>query len=383
MRRLPLSRHGRTRRTRFVTKVFPLPDCAVALVCAHGEATCCQRYVPESRGESETAKINVVSTPRHRVEIRKKVVVNDVPYTWSTNLDDDGIREFHSLFALRIREPDPPLGKLGEKRPTIRIPFRMAFLEFRDGRCLWFATKDHHTVLYRTNYEWELFNAGNAEVEELRSEQAAERTVERTLFEIEDRHLAEKTENAIKQGQYDLAAECVVTRLDLSLKAKQFSGTSRVTKTLKNAATQETAQIGFTTSWRLGGLDGARSAAWVFTRFPTSKYGIEFLRKYDAKPEAFANFAHWFAARCGLLPDECVAQTWMIYEEGMRLFPDNSCLIVAACLFWRRVRRYDLAIKICSEAIKKGIKDGTRSGFEGRIKRLEKEAGRQSRRSPD
>jgi hypothetical protein len=31
-------------------------------------------------------------------------------------------------------------------------------------------------------------------------------------------------------------------------------------------------------------------------------------------------------------------------------------------------------MQICSEAIKKGMKDGTKSGFEGRMKRLEKES---------
>ena len=63
----------------------------------------------------------------------------------------------------------------------------------------------------------------------------------------------------------------------------------------------------------------------------------------------------------------------------MRMFPDNANLTKAACLFFRRVGKYDLAMQICAEAITKGMKDGTKSGFAGRLERLEKELVRRTK----
>jgi len=281
------------------------------------------------------------------MNLREKVIVDGIPFIWSTNLDDEGIREFYELYADRIREPVSPeesKENSSKRKLAIRIQLRLAFLKFRDGVCLWHALNGNHSVLYRNNREWELFEARQKEIEELREEQA----IERGLFENEDRYLAERTNAAIKAGQYDVAAAHVTARMSLRLNSKDIPG--------------------FSYYW----TKRPTELWWILTYFPTSNYGIEFIRKHDAIPWAFESFAHWYAAHCGLQPDECAKQTWRIYEEAMKLFPDNVNLVKAACLFWRRMRRYDLAKQICSEAIKKGMKDGTKSGFEGRMKRLEK-----------
>lgn len=287
------------------------------------------------------------------MNLREKIVVVGVPYIWSTNLDDDSIRDFFELYADRIREADSPIakpeGNPGERKTVFHIKCRMGFLDFRDGACFWSASGEKHHVLYRSNHEWELWNARQQEIEELRQEQAAEQAIERGLLKVEDQHLTEKADAAIKAGEYEIAAAYVYARMDLRLSSEGIKGLSY----LWSCPSQ---------LW------------WIFTKFPTSNYGIEFVRKYDSKPGIFRNFAHWFSACRGLPTDERAEQTWKIYETGMQLFPDSAGLAKAACLFWRRIRRYDLAMKNCSEAIEKGMKDGTKSGFEGRMKRLEKEA---------
>lgn len=287
------------------------------------------------------------------MNLREKVIVDGIPYIWSTNLDDEGIRDFFNLYVNRIRESEPPKEKpeenSGERKVVFQIKCRMAFLNFRDGVCFWSANGEKHHVLYRTNYEWELQNARQQEIEELRQEQDTEQAIERGLLKVEDQHLTEKTDAAIKAGEYNTAAAYISARMDLRLSSKGIKGLSYL--------------------W-------SRSSQlwWIFTKFPTSNYGIEFIYKYDSKPGIFRNFAHWFSSCRGLPTEERAEQTWQIYETGMKLFPDSAGLAEAACLFWRRMRRYDLAMKICSEAIKKGLKDGTKSGFEGRMKRLEKES---------
>ncbi len=280
------------------------------------------------------------------MELREKVTVDGIPFVWNTNLDNDGIREFYELYVNRIRESESLNENTNKQKLVINIQLRYAFLKFRDGICFWHAIKSEHSVVYRTNREWELYEARQKEIEELREEQS----IERGLLGIEDRHLAEKTDDAIKAGQFDVAAAYVNARMDLRLNSKDIPG--------------------FSYDW----TKRPTELWWMLTYFPTSNYGIEFIRKHDAIPWAFESFAHWYAAHCGLGANECAEQTWLIYEEAMKLFPDNVNLVKAACLFWRRMRRYDLAMQICLEAIKKGMKDETKSGFEGRLKRLEKES---------
>ena len=84
------------------------------------------------------------------MNLREKVVVEGLPYVWSTNLTDDDVREFYELYANQIREPDPPEETPTKGKVVFRIPCRVAFLEFRDGVCLWTASADKHHVFYRT-----------------------------------------------------------------------------------------------------------------------------------------------------------------------------------------------------------------------------------------
>jgi Uma2 family endonuclease len=113
---------------------------------------------------------------------------------------------------------------------------------------------------------------------------------------------------------------------------------------------------------------------FIFTKFPNSKYGMEFLRHYDMRRQAWTNFAHWYATRRRAENQEYELQTGLIYEEAFKHFPDDGFLFQAASLFWRRQRNYARAVEICKTAIAKGLRDGTKSGFEGRVRRLEKEA---------
>lgn len=281
------------------------------------------------------------------MNLREKLSVDGLPFTWSTNLCDVEIREFYYRYSEQIRESKP------QTEPgVIHIPLRFGFLEFLEGVCFWSALGDHHTVIYRSCQDWELRKARQNEIDELRQEQSDERAVQRQLLKVEDNHLAEKTELAIEAGDYDAAAALVSARTELRLK---FTISKEVPT--------------FWWMWR-------GDFQLVFARFPNSSYGIEFLRKYDATPQAFRNFARSFTACRRFKGQECAEQTKRIYDEAMRMFPDHALLAADACLFWRRLGRYDLAMKICAEAIRRGFKDGTKSSFEGRLKRLERESKR-------
>lgn len=278
------------------------------------------------------------------MNMRKGITVLGIPYKWTTNLTDDEVREFHDAYAEKIKEPNQ---KLEVQSTTIVFQFRMDFLSFKEGFCLWTATGSEQTVLYRSNQDWELWNARQEEIAELRQEQAAEEAAEKQLVMTEDAHLEAKTKTAKQDGNYDTAASCVMARAELREKFKQF----RI----------------MPVQWTYWYPD------LVLAEFPQSHYGINFFRRFRPLPQSFINFGHWFSARCGLTGETLVDQTWMIYEEGMRLFPESGNIPQAASLFFRRVGKYERAMAICVEAIERGLRDGTKSGFEGRLKRLEKE----------
>ncbi len=114
------------------------------------------------------------------MNIRNKVVVAGIPFTWSTNLSDDELREFYYLYAEEI------------KKPVAAFSLRLNFLEFLDGICLWSANGDEHSVVYRNAHDLEMLNAHLAEVSELREEQEADESVEKVLRATEDAHLREQ-----------------------------------------------------------------------------------------------------------------------------------------------------------------------------------------------
>jgi hypothetical protein len=281
------------------------------------------------------------------MNFREKVVVPGVPFIWSTNLSDGEVREFYAKHSDLIQEPEPP----SEAEPgVIRMSLRFAFLDFLDGVCVWTADKDHHTVLYRSAKDWELWNARQNEIAELRQEQDAQRAVQRQLLEVEDKHLVDRTEAALTAGNCDTAAGFVYQRMELRLR---FTDRREVPSLWDH--------------WR-------SQFQYVFARFPSSRHGVEFLLSHDTTAQAFRNFAHSFAAHRHFKGQECAEQTKLIYEEAMKLYPDHGPLAKEACLFWRRMGCYDLAMKICAEAVSKGLPDGTKSGFEGRMLRLAKES---------
>jgi hypothetical protein len=279
------------------------------------------------------------------MNIRKGITVLGVPYKWTTNLTDDEVREFHTYYSEQINEPNQ---KLEVQSTTIVFQFRMDFLPFLEGFCLWTATGLEQTVLYRSNQDWELWNARQEEIAELREEQAAEEAVEKQLVMTEDAHLKEKTNAAKQVGDFDAAAAFVTARAELRERFKQF----RV----------------MPVEWTCWYPD------MILARFPRSRYGIDFFGRFRPLPQSFTNFGHWFSGSCGLTGEALVEETWKIYEVGMRLFPESGSIAQAASLFFRRVGKYDRATAVCVDAIKRGLRDGTKSGFEGRLKRLEKEA---------
>jgi hypothetical protein len=70
---------------------------------------------------------------------------------------------------------------------------------------------------------------------------------------------------------------------------------------------------------------------------------------------------------------ELHAEIEKICNAAITLFPTDGDLFKRICLSWRRKGRIDLAIKYCKIAVECCAQDDTKSGFQGRLRRLEKE----------
>jgi hypothetical protein len=170
----------------------------------------------------------------------------------------------------------------------------------------------------------------------------------------DEKTLADVTKRlaALKAADYDSAAVHVYARAELRMKCDD----------------RELWRMPVTwPMWRSHLID-------IFNRFPTADHGMEFLRRYHMLRQGWTNFAHWYASRRQSEGLEFETETGRIYDEAFKHLPDDAYLYQAAALFWRRQRRCARAMEICKTAMAKGLRDGTKSGFAGRLARLEKEA---------
>jgi hypothetical protein len=225
--------------------------------------------------------------------LRDNVTLSGIPYRWSTNLDDDGIREFYFRYADDIK-----LKTSTGIRVTVNdldIPLRLDYYEFRQGFCFWMASNERQTVIYRTAFEWEVWNARRGEIAELRQEQAAEEAVEKLLVMMEDAHLKEKTDAAKGIGDFETAAAYVTARAQLRERFKRF----RV----------------MPVEW----------TCWypemILAKFPKSDYGIDFFTHFRSLPQSFTNFGHWFSVKCGLTGDALFEIDRFRRKEGREIKP--------------------------------------------------------------
>jgi hypothetical protein len=281
------------------------------------------------------------------IEWRKKITVDGVPGIWTTNLSDDDLRAFHIEYGGQIPAEDNI--KLGVLDRSFGFKYYDRMVQFRDGACRWALLNNENWLVYRTTLEWEIWVARKQEVDELQEEQEHERAAMALLLRTESDHLMREARTAVLAKDWATAERHLLVRADLVGEIER-----------QNARNW----------WSYGIFESV--SRW-FSDFPSSNHGIEFLKKYDCRSTMFLSFAKHCAFR-HRLPDEVrEAEIEKVFDAAVELFPTNGELYKQACLFWRRFKRLDLAIKFCEIAIGRGVSDDTKSGFVGRLKRLQGE----------
>lgn len=283
------------------------------------------------------------------ITFRKEISVEGVPGTWSTNLSDDDLRVFWQEHGGEV--PTTNNIKLGVFNRTVGFRYHERMIPFKDGACSWALLNERNWLVYRTTFEWEIWRARTEELDELKEEQEEERAITGQLMRTESDHLMHEARDALLAKDYSTAERHLLARADLAL---------------------EIARLKLSTWWSYGIIENI--ARW-FTNFPSSDNGITFLKKYDCRAASFLSYAndYVFGPRRWRANPYNDAEIEKIFDVATSLFPLDGDLHKQACLFWRRQRRLDLAIKYCKVAIERGINDDTKTGFAGRLKRLQYE----------
>ena len=281
------------------------------------------------------------------IEWRKEIAVDGVPGIWTTNLIDDELRAFYAEHNDKI--PTEANIKLSIFDRSIGVRYQDRMVSFRAGACRWTLLNDHNWLVYRTTYEWEIWVAREKEVGELREDQGHERAATALLLRSESDHLRKVARAAVLERDWATAEHHLLAWADLVNEIKR----------------QDVPNW-----WSHGILENV--SRW-FSDFPSSSQGIRFLKGYDCRPAMFLNFVSHIAFRHRLPDAAREAEIERVFDAAVELFPADGELHKQVCLFCRRLRRIDLAIKFCEIAIGHGVSDDTRSGFVGRLNRLQRE----------
>ena len=61
-----------------------------------------------------------------------------------------------------------------------------------------------------------------------------------------------------------------------------------------------------------------------------------------------------------------------VFRAAIEKFPADGMMHKKICLFWEREGDLERAIEYCKVAVSRSVRDNTKNGFVGRLKRLQK-----------
>lgn len=280
------------------------------------------------------------------MEWRKNVPLAGTSHTWDTNLPDEELTEFYAV----VREdPEFVQSHLSVQGLAISLALFDKMVPFREGHawCVGFGT--HFFVTYRTQLGWELWDARKQELEELKQEQEEQRRIELLLFRTEDEFREGQFHEAIAVGDFPRAESILIDR-----------GLARQTCEFKEVR-----------DWFFQFV--SESAIRLFHSFPDIGPGVRFLARFERPYWEYLRFAE--SRRFWKIPS--LPELRGILDAASVRFPDNPFLFKEAALFLVRQGDLDGAAQVCRTAVARGLRDNTKSGFVGRLRRLENRIARE------
>jgi hypothetical protein len=304
--------------------------------------------------------------------LREEVQLSGIPVLWDTNLPDEELRE---VYAILSADPELQRSTIEVRGFAVSAYVFVKAIPFKDGNCLCFGLKDHLVVIYRSSFDWEIWQAREAEKKELKVDQAEGLRTERLLFRVAEEHLREKVLEAVRGGLYEEATQLIEQRFQHA------------------KAVEERIEKNFRVKWPKYSMQVSDDALRVLSCFPHTDPGIAFLRAHARHWDKFVCFAESYETRGrtsfkALAPNEIdsyhllnrttkevlFAEIDKVFREAVQRFPNEGRLYKRICLFCERNAQFTLAMEYCRLAATRSLGDNMQEMFLFRLKRLLKKA---------
>ncbi len=302
------------------------------------------------------------------MEIRKDIEIAGIPIIWQTNLADGDLR---SLYLDLACDPDLPEAQLKLGGTSISLRLYNKTVPFKDGFCHCIGFNNRLTAIYRTEAEWRLWDAHRSEVDELEQEQEQERQVDIVLFCSSDDYLI----NAIRARLTAQDWASAMALLDERRKLRQThehlrlplyaQGRWEIDQDIVEALVQ-VADIEIALQFLVQqGDDAAAFECYWESYFHFHFRRIEESLHLEGDPQ-------WLTkVRQHPEHEKHLLLTKRIQDEALARFPRNGYLLKRVVLFWANHDRLAEAIAYCHNGIVRGLSDDTKTGFNGRLRRLQ------------
>lgn len=290
------------------------------------------------------------------LEWRHNVRVSGVPFTWKTHLGDDEIKElYQALLRERFFIGLPPFKRLkrtmkGGLKASLGLRIQHCQLEYGDLVCRVTQVNDNVIIACRPPEEWECIDASHAAERHRRDREWEGKYGRNKVLDNKCCRLVDKGQRLISHNKYPEAESFLREAVELKLHNPDC---------------------------RFAFCSPEMSLLQLFHKTKNIDAGIAFLSEIQLRiphescslynlPLRWVEFGHDFER------DGDTDSAERIYVEAMRINPDHGETYKRLCLVYQRSERYDATIAVCQSALQRGLSDGTKGGFEGRMKRIEK-----------
>lgn len=285
--------------------------------------------------QPESLKFFEKAKPRP-VHLRRKVEIPDLPLTWTTNLTDEQVHELYSALLNRqffVGFPDHDIQADGA---TVKFSIQPRFdqIAYLDGMCMAIMLFGTVTLVYRTSEEWQVWEEWQAEQSRIKTEQDKRK---RKLWAMHD-HLYDLAHKQWDAGHTEEAEQLF---LECKKLAEEYPNVLQ--------------------GWR----DAPIKLIYLYADLPDPSRGLDYLDQEFDRPQYYHIMAYQNEHEQPGIAER-------IYRHAINRFQNDAGLFKALALLLARVGRNQDAISVCEEAIMRGLKDDTKSGFEGRLDRLKK-----------
>ncbi len=307
------------------------------------------------------------------MELRRDIQVDGIPITWETNLSDSDLRDLYIALCHSDSLKTASINMMGVC--VFGIQLVMELLPFQEGYCLCYGVGEKITAIYRTMAEWAIWEARQEEIEDLKQEQEQESQLDVFLFIFSDREFKEKVKDALGARRYEDAIAYLKARAELRRQNEQYRNRAHwmwrhqqdFTNLLASLPTSDLGLAFIKECYPCWHWYTSFAHAWIFwrVRYHSENHSKDIMLKACFVPESMPL-------------SQCLREVRKIAEAGMSLLPDDWMLHKDFCVLFDRYNDTDNALWVCRHAVERGLTDDTKTGFIGRLRRLEGKARRRA-----